>query len=266
MKLSIITINYNNRDGLKKTIESIIHQTFKDFEHIIIDGGSNDGSIKVIHQYEDHFAYWVTEKDKGIYNAMNKGTQAAQGEYCLFLNSGDILVNNEALQKAFQQNPTADIVSSDLDFSDHTTLHVPEEVTLEYFIKGSLPHPSTFIRKKVLEIYPYDERYKIMADRDFFLHALVQYNVSYQRIKGTLSLFDQTGISTTTKCQKDQELLLHAIQDIIPPRVIEDYDIFMGKRDKYHKLFYMLSFSKHRYLVYKFVSIITKIIYRKSLC
>jgi glycosyltransferase involved in cell wall biosynthesis len=97
MKLSIITINYNNAEGLKRTIESVTGQTFRDFEYIVIDGGSTDGSTDVINEYADHISYWVSELDKGIYNAMNKGVAAAHGEYCNFLNSGDIYYNNEIL-------------------------------------------------------------------------------------------------------------------------------------------------------------------------
>ena len=90
MKLSIITINYNNCDGLRKTIESVIAQTTRDFEYIVIDGGSTDGSVDVIKEYADYIDYWVSEPDKGIYNAMNKGTRAAHGDFLLFLNSSFI--------------------------------------------------------------------------------------------------------------------------------------------------------------------------------
>ena len=83
MKLSVITINYNNRDGLKKTIESVVNQTYKDFEYIIIDGGSTDGSVEVLKEYSDKIDYWVSEPDKGIYNAMNKGIDIAKGEYVM---------------------------------------------------------------------------------------------------------------------------------------------------------------------------------------
>ena len=80
MKLSIITVNYNNREGLQRTIDSVVSQTFRDFEWIVIDGGSTDGSKELIKQYADHFSYWVSEPDKGIYNAMNKGILKATGE------------------------------------------------------------------------------------------------------------------------------------------------------------------------------------------
>lgn len=101
MKLSIITVNLNNRDGLKRTIDSVVSQTFTDYEWIVIDGGSNDGSRELIEHYSDHFAYWCSEPDKGIYNAMNKGIAHAKGEWLQFLNSGDVLYSNNTLASVF---------------------------------------------------------------------------------------------------------------------------------------------------------------------
>ncbi|CAM3670590.1 glycosyltransferase family 2 protein [Flavobacterium chungbukense] len=97
--LSIITINRNNAEGLKKTIESVASQSYKDFEFIIIDGGSTDGSQQIIIDHEKHISYWVSEKDKGIYNAMNKGISKATGDFILFLNSGDSLLEDEEILK-----------------------------------------------------------------------------------------------------------------------------------------------------------------------
>ena len=105
MKLSIITINLNNKEGLQKTIESIVNQTFRDYEFIIIDGGSNDGSIDVIELYKENITYWISEPDKGIYNAMNKGISIAKGEYYYFLNTGDRLISNDVLEKIFEDDP-----------------------------------------------------------------------------------------------------------------------------------------------------------------
>jgi acetyltransferase-like isoleucine patch superfamily enzyme len=120
MKLSIITINRNNAAGLRKTIESVVSQTYTDFEYIIIDGASTDDSVNIIKEYAEatlpcgeglgERLYWVSEPDKGIYNAMNKGILKANGEYCLFLNSGDWLYDNDVLNDVFSISPTEDIV------------------------------------------------------------------------------------------------------------------------------------------------------------
>ena len=103
MKLSIITINYNNCEGLRETILSVVEQTCKQFEWIIVDGGSQDGSVALLEQYRSYFSYWCSETDKGIYNAMNKGLQHAHGEYCLFLNSGDRLTNNRIIEQVMHE-------------------------------------------------------------------------------------------------------------------------------------------------------------------
>ncbi|MBQ3836958.1 MAG: glycosyltransferase, partial [Treponema sp.] len=112
--ISIITINYNNKDGLKKTIDSVAAQTFQGYEHIIVDGGSTDGSAEVIKDalknkdYAAHVSYWCSEKDGGIYPAMNKGVERAGGEYCLMLNSGDYLAGKSILEKAAKSFWTED--------------------------------------------------------------------------------------------------------------------------------------------------------------
>lgn len=110
MKLSIITVNLNNLEGLKRTYESVVCQTFTDYEWIVIDGGSTDGSREFIEQHQDKFAYWCSEPDKGIYNAMNKGIIHAQGEYLNFMNSGDCLACEETLARVLVPNHTEDII------------------------------------------------------------------------------------------------------------------------------------------------------------
>ena len=139
MKLSIITVNLNNRIGLERTINSVVSQTFKDFEWIVIDGGSTDGSKELITQYANHFAYWVSEPDKGIYNAMNKGIKVAKGEYLLFLNSGDWIIDERVAQDFIETSISADIISGDVCLVyDENTMPIkkspsPEDVGFDYF-------------------------------------------------------------------------------------------------------------------------------------
>ena len=117
MKYSIITINYNNRDGLENTIKSVINQTCQDFEYIVIDGGSTDGSVDVINKYADKIDYWISEPDKGIYNAMNKGILRAHGEYLNFMNSGDYFYDNEVLEKMYSCCVNDMVVGKDYHFN-----------------------------------------------------------------------------------------------------------------------------------------------------
>lgn len=200
--LSIITINRNNAEGLRKTIVSVLSQTFTDYEFIIIDGASTDCSVKEIKQYEDKITYWVSEPDKGIYNAMNKGILKATGEYCLFLNSGDWLHSEHSLENVFLQNVVADVVSanalfvaSDLHYEQQ--LISPETINASDLILRFLPHQSTFIKRNLfLEIHLYDESLKISSDWAFFIECLLVHNKTYQKVACTVACCDSTGISS----------------------------------------------------------------------
>lgn len=167
LKLSIITINYNDKNGLEKTIKSVIAQSFKDFQYIVIDGGSDDGSKDILLKYKGYLDVAISEKDSGIYNAMNKGASYAKGEYLLFLNSGDVLYDNTVLSKVFSNQLETDIVSCQcLDYDEkHSWLKIPpKNVSLYTFIGGSLPHPSSFIKKEL-----FDNRGGILKDIKSYL-------------------------------------------------------------------------------------------------
>ena len=111
MKFSIITINYNNKEGLEKTIQSVLGQTFHDYQFIIIDGGSTDGSLDIIKQNADHIDYWVSEPDGGRYPAMNKGIKQAKGDFLNFMNSGDTFHSPTVLEDIAKMNLTEDIIT-----------------------------------------------------------------------------------------------------------------------------------------------------------
>jgi len=265
MILSIITINYNNRDGLRKTIESVVNQTYRDFEYIIIDGGSTDGSVDVIREYADKIDYWVSEKDKGIYNAMNKGVAVAHGEYTQFLNSGDYLCDKDVLEKVFSHNFTEDIVCGNIITLKGGGMIAPESVTMEYFIKGSLPHPSAFIKRELFDTHLYDEQYKISGDWEFFIYHLIIKNASYKSINLNVTVFDTNGISSTTKKEfHDSSLKERVIKTILPPRVLDDYRNYTGETDEYNRLFYIIGQSKYRKYIYKMTVLLLKIVMRNK--
>ena len=112
--ITIITINFNNQNGLQKTMDSVFRQTNKDFQYIVIDGGSSDGSKELIERNQSKINHWVSEPDNGIYHAMNKGIEKATGEYLLFLNSGDELINELVVEKVTPLLHTEDIISGNL--------------------------------------------------------------------------------------------------------------------------------------------------------
>ncbi len=201
LKLSIITINYNNLPGLTVTIDSVLKQSYSNFEYIIIDGNSTDGSKELIEQYGTRFSYWVSEQDTGVYHAMNKGILKANGEYCLFLNSGDYLVHPEILHQLFTLPFQEDIVYGDLLLEDETKNRTlskqPSVLTFEHFISSTLWHPVSFIKKSLFVKYGlYNEALKIVADYDFFLKTIIVNQVSYKYIPLPISVYNIHGISS----------------------------------------------------------------------
>jgi glycosyltransferase involved in cell wall biosynthesis len=199
-KLSIITINYNNLEGLKRTVESVVNQTWQEFEYIIIDGGSTDGSAAYIESQNAHFDFWVSEPDKGIYNAMNKGIAKATGEYLLFLNSGDHLYNDNILEENRKFLVEKDLVYFDLNFVDNANSKIgiyPEQLSFSHFINDTLPHPATFIKSSLFcKVGLYDESLKIVSDWKFFILALFKNNCSYIKVNAILSTYYLDGISS----------------------------------------------------------------------
>ncbi|MDQ3141070.1 MAG: glycosyltransferase, partial [Bacteroidota bacterium] len=200
MKLSVITINFNNKAGLEKTIRSVIDQSFKDFEYILIDGGSTDGSAEVIRERAGEFAYWVSEKDNGIYNAMNKGILAAKGEYLLFLNSGDYLINSVILENISPELNGDPVIygngKTESSTGKCTNVEVPENPGLDFFSGNSLFHPSAFINRTLFGQYGlYNEANKIVSDWEFFIKTIMVNNVKARKIQFDISVIEENGIS-----------------------------------------------------------------------
>ena len=203
MRLSIITINYNNKEGLLKTIESVISQTDKNFEWIIIDGGSTDGSKELIELYVDYITYWVSEPDKGIYNAMNKGIKASHGDFLWFLNSGDYLYDVDVLMRVLPLLKEKDIYVGNMYCVDCVGKKwmSKKDFTPEGIIKkltfSSFCHPSTIFNRNVFEIYGYyREDKKIASDWFFYYQSLVMGNATLEEIPFVLTVFDNNGISS----------------------------------------------------------------------
>lgn len=210
--LSIITINYNDLEGLKETVRSVLDQSFSDREYIIIDGNSNDGSKEFIKENEQHFSFWVSEPDTGIYNAMNKGVSEAKGRYLLFLNSGDSLTSPQILQQFIEHDKfKGDVIYGDYIFENGGKQY-PDELTPFYFMRTSLPHQSTLFAKDVFdEMGGYDERYKIASDRAFYLKCFLSERYEFQHVPVALSTFDLSGLSNSSewkkkKIEEDQEI------------------------------------------------------------
>lgn len=230
MKVSVITVNFNNCTGLEATLKSSVNQKrFDDFEIIVIDGGSSDGSKDVIKQYESHIGYWVSEPDKGIYNGMNKGIKASRGEYIIFMNSGDCFFDDMVLWKVFCNNkPKSDIVCG--NFFDGGKIHImPKVVTAMYMFNDSLCHQAVFLNASMLKANLYDESYKITADWAQMFDALVLHDASYEHVDATVCTLQDGGVSRIRWKQLADERVHHK-KEVLPRRIYEDYHSFSQER------------------------------------
>lgn len=223
MRYSVITINYNNKDGLKRTIESVIGQTFTDYEYIIIDGGSTDGSVDIIKDNARNIAFWVSEPDKGIYHAMNKGTSHATGDYLIFMNSGDCFHSPTALSEA--RNYTEDIICGKIIRGSSTNPcgHRKSSITMVDLIRDTLPHQAMFIKKDILVKHPYDEKYRIYSDGKFAIESIIFDNCTFRNIDAIIADYDINGISASSN-EKWNEEKNKTLAEFLPPRIIADYN------------------------------------------
>jgi len=233
MLISIITINYNDRIGLERTIKSVQEQSSTIFEHIIIDGNSTDGSRELIEANKLSFSYWVSEPDKGIYNAMNKGIKIAKGDYLFFLNSGDFLVNKYALKNVSHFLGDKDIVYFNINVSaDNKSYvkHCPSKLSFEYLHNNLPPHQSTFLRKSLFDNYGYyDESLKIVADWKFLIIALLKHNATYKHVNDIFSTFYQGGISS-------KEGSFEAMEKERKNVLEEEFPILLNDLKEYYRL------------------------------
>lgn len=223
MKLSIITVNYNDAEGLERTIQSVISQTFQDFEFIIIDGGSTDDSVDVIRKYENYIDYWVSERDGGIYPGMNKGLRQAKGEYLNFMNGGDCYHSPEVLKNIFALDTDADIITG--THAENGLRNVGQGgVTMLDLYKWAIDHQASFIRREVALRHPYDEKYRIVSDWKFFIEALIFDNCTFFYTDTIVVDVDMKGISNTNFALDMQEREA-VLRELFPERVLKDYQL-----------------------------------------
>jgi glycosyltransferase involved in cell wall biosynthesis len=267
MKLSIITINYNNAEGLRKTLASVASQTYRDIEHVIVDAASTDGSVDVIRDYE--FAnrssvhpltiVWSSKKDKGIYNGMNIGIQSATGDYIQILNSGDLLAAPDVTERMMnalytvhhtpytENGGPAILYGNMLKSYDGKTIinrdtcggdmYTPESFI--YFYKGTLNHDCAYIRRDLFEKYGlYNEDMKICSDWEWYVRAIVLGGEKSIYTNIDVTIFDMNGVSESYG--KNAELIKKErreyLEKILPATVLHDYDYFSFPILQYQRL------------------------------
>ena len=248
MKISVITINYNNAEGLRRTITSVLKQTYGNLQYLVIDGNSTDDSKAILTQFKQEISYAVSEPDRGIYDAMNKGIRAADGDYLLFLNSGDVFVNDAVIAESVAAGLTADLVSANLRFVENGTSRIwmpPETLSFDLFYKGSLPHPSTFIKKELFKLVGlYNESLDIISDWEFFFLAAIKHNCSYKHINVLLAEFIADGISCDAK---NREKLLQEREQVLVrnfSNILAEYEELEVARKQLRKLRYTIKIKK----------------------
>ncbi len=205
MKISIITVCYNSEKTIKDTIESVLNQTYKDYEYLIVDGMSKDSTLNIVKSYEKKFKgklKIISEKDKGLYDAMNKGIKMASGDIIGIINSDDILANEDVFNKIIYtfKNEKCDAVYGDLVFLDKETMTIPTRNFVAHKPSHRLgwhpPHPTLYIKKDVYnKIGNFNIDYKIAADLDFMLR-LINNNYKLVYIPEYLVKMRDGGIST----------------------------------------------------------------------
>ena len=265
MILSIITINRNNAHGLKKTMQSVLSQTDKDFQYIVVDGASTEGSIEVIQKYAESFGdmlTWISEPDKGIYNAMNKGIRMASGTYVQFLNSGDCLASDGVTARMLEElksNDYPSILYGNMlkDMPNGKIMRdkcfAGQEISFLGFYTGTLNHSPAYIRKDLFEKYGfYDENLRIVSDWKWYLQAIILGKEKPVYTDIDVTLFDMHGISETNK-ELDKAERKKVLGELIPHTILSDYDswafpISQMKRIKRHPWAYKLVWFLERCL------------------
>lgn len=258
MKYSIITINFNNKEGLERTIKSVINQTYKDYEYIIIDGNSTDGSKDVIDQYNKYIDYWVSEPDGGIYDAMNKGTLVAHGDYCNYLNSGDCYHDQTVLEHMANIESEEDVLTG--CHNEKIGRNIGRNgITMLDMFKWSYNHQESFIKRSLCVKYPYDIKYMIAADRKFFIQIFIEENCTYKFTEKVVVDVEPGGTSNRffSECSKEIDTILH---EFLHPRIYVDYEKFAKADSPLLALTPALNETMGiQKLVYKFADLLIKI-------
>lgn len=271
MKLSIITINYNNAEGLRKTLASVVAQTYRDIEHIVIDGGSTDGSVEIIKDYVNqcimYDVLWVSETDNGIYDAMNKGVKRATGDYVWILNSGDVVAAADTIERMVALLNSLN--ANSLNITENVPILIgnivrvlpnnkkgyaplpktiaerckddkltpcPMDVSMLTFYRGTVPQDAAFVRRDLFEKYGYfDDNLKICADWKLYLNMIALGGIQPMYANVDVVLFDMTGISNANDELRLAERRAY-LKEILPASIRKDYDAYAFPIEQYKRL------------------------------
>ena len=227
MKVTVVTTCYNRSDTVVKAVRSVMFQTYPDIEHIIIDGGSTDDSVDIIKQYAEHIDFWISERDHGVYNAMNKGLKHAHGEYVNFMTSGDSFYSPHVLEEIDRQISDTDILFGNVCDSVSGRIYggIPagSEVTFLTLKKEILCPQGTFYRRSIFDSHPYDESLKLIADWKVNVQAVIFDNCKVKVVDTIIANYDLTGMSST-QSKLHAEERQKVMSELFPERILKDYE------------------------------------------
>lgn len=211
-KISVVTVSYNACKTIEQTIRSVINQTYKNIEYIIIDGGSTDKTTDIIEKYKDSLSYWCSEPDNGIYDAMNKAINVAKGDYIIFLGADDCFENNAVIQYMVDNlNQNIDVISApvwEVNESGYQFICSNEHAKDKSKFKGGMiPHAGMLVRLNLMKKYYFDINYRIVADYKFFLQCYLDDSINFKFVDLPIAYFARGGVSTmdTQKRLKEEQ-------------------------------------------------------------
>lgn len=205
-KVSIITVCYNAEDFIEKAINSVIDQTYENIEYIIIDGNSSDNTISIINKYKDRVHYFLSEPDKGVYDAMNKGIKAASGDILYFLNSDDLFYDKyviENISKMFILNNETELLYGQIlikdNFTNESYIKTHENISKSFFVIDTICHQGIFFKADTFKKCGlFDDTYKIVGDYEWLMRAFYKYNIKRKYYRSVIAIFRLGGMSSST--------------------------------------------------------------------
>ena len=218
--ISIITVSFNAVKVIEKTILSVIDQTYSNTEYIIIDGGSTDGTTDIIKKYSQHIKYWISEPDKGIYDAMNKGIIVANGDFINFMNAGDTFIDKDRIEKLFKEYTNEDIVYGNIirnfkKYQKRASGIISKEPQIIDFLGDTIHHQAAFIKKELfLKHGLYSLDYKLISDWIFFYETIIKEKTNIKYVNQDIALFEMDGASTIYGDVYEKERKSYLIQEI----------------------------------------------------
>jgi glycosyltransferase involved in cell wall biosynthesis len=214
--ITVVTVVRNGEKTLEETILSVINQSYINIEYIIVDGASTDDTLEIVKKYEDGIDYWISEPDKGIYYAMNKGINLATGDWINFMNSGDKFFDDNVINDVFLVINNNDIIYGDYLGSNGITYHSPKKINKLFFLTERMVcHQVLFYRKVLLVKHPFDIEYKLVADRKQLFKCYINH-ASIAYINRIICIYDNHGVSSDEiNFKKDSYKLLYECHGIV---------------------------------------------------